>query len=95
MLYFVLLPLNSNLNKSAFGSVVDVASYTQSNPYVAPCDGYLRPNSWLNVTRTYYINGLTGETPANTAEFIFVKKGFKLWGGGSVQGTNLGFYPLV
>lgn len=87
--------INSNLNKSAFGSVVDVASYTQSNPYVAPCDGYLRPNSWLNVTRTYYINGLTGVTPANTAEFIFVKKGFKLWGGGSVQGTNLGFYPLV
>ena len=78
-----------------FGTGVDISSYTQSNPYIAPSDGYLRPNSWLNVTRPYYINGLAGVSPANTAVFIFVKKGFKLWGNGHIDGTNLGFYPLV
>lgn len=79
-----------------FGTGIDISDYTQSNPYVAPCDGYLRPNSWLdNVPRIYCINGVTGEASPNTANFIFVKKGFKLWGDGEVQGTNLGFYPLV
>lgn len=87
--------INSNLNKSMFGTSVDISSYTQSNPYIAPSDGYLRPNSWSNVARPYYINGLDGVSPANTSVFIFVKKGFKLWGNGHIDGTNLGFYPLI
>lgn len=75
--------------------MVDVATYTQSNPYIAHCDGYLRANSWEDIARPYYINGVLGTLPANSSVFIFIKKGMKLYGGGNIAGTNLVFYPLV
>ena len=75
--------------------MVDISTYTQNNPYIAPCDGYLRANSWENVTRPYYINGVLGTLAANSSVFTFVKSGMKLYGGGSIAGTNLVFYPLV
>jgi hypothetical protein len=93
-----LININSNLtdfNKSNLGSEVSIINYTQDNPFIAPNDGYIRANSWGSNARTYYINDIVGTSPANSSVFIFVKKGFRLYGGGGIAYTNLSYYPLA
>lgn len=86
----------SDLYKSDFGTPVDITGKTAANPYIAESDGYLRANSWSSTnSRIYYINDVVGTTPGNTQEFVFIKKGMKLYGGGAVEGTNVMFYPLI
>ena len=85
----------AELNKTSFGTGVNITEYTSNNPYIAPSDGYIRVNSWGSYSRTYYINNISGEIPSNSQIFIYIKKGFKIYGGGGKENTNVMYYPLA
>lgn len=96
--------LNGKLDKNSLGMPIDLSSYTQSNKYTLPSDGYIqaRANSTLltimvaiegknNDSPTFYLSA-DWQTDRYATNSIYVKKGMHVYmislNGGAV------FYPI-
>ena len=96
--------VNGKLDKNSLGMPIDLSSYTQSNKYTLPSDGYIqaRANSTLltimvaiegknNDSPTFYLSA-DWQTDRYATNSIYVKKGMHVYmislNGGAV------FYPI-
>lgn len=81
----------------SLGTYVDVKSYTSTNKYTAPCDGYFLFAS--STTYRYRIGGLYvggASNNVNHYETVFVKKGLQLFAENTLNSSDIArFYPLV
>ena len=61
---------------------VDISSYTQASPYMAPCDGYVSAAGKNSSTGSIVLAGslLRVTVPASGYSAIFVKKGLTIYG---------------
>ena len=82
-----------------FGTSVSLLTYTFSNPYEAPSDGYIICVSYSTNEHTEcYVNGILfvssprGFTGVTT---LFVRKGSKMYGVRTGQNCDAHFIPLV
>jgi len=80
---------------------ISIASYTESNPYVCPCDGYFSVScaSGGSITgrvssATNAISFITGATIGGIPSAVFVKKGMRINVRSSSGTTYAEFYPL-
>jgi len=100
--------LGEYVGKNNAGSVIDISSYTSTNKYVCPCDGYVQLYSG-NASSGYMrviINGANDEVmaylymnvvAAYTSNAVFVKKGMKVYVNGNTvtsSGAVITFNPI-
>jgi len=85
------------LTIDTIGGYVDVSSYTLSNPYIAPYDGYINLVNGSNETGRMYLKGSNHATSPSieiggtSGRFgLYVRKGMAI----SVYGENSGAYYL-
>ena len=71
--------INQHLSEHTLGSVVDLSSYKQANPYIAPCDGYLRVANNSGETGYVYLNDTIGIGGTQGGFAMFVRKGSSLY----------------
>lgn len=103
-IFFMNTSVNGKLDKNSLGMPIDLSSYTQSNKYTLPSDGYIqaRANSTLltimvaiegknNDSPTFYLSA-DWQTDRYATNSIYVKKGMHVYmislNGGAV------FYPI-
>ena len=85
------------LTADTFGTSVDITSYTASNKYTCPSDGYIylsTSSAGAYVTISLggpYISAIQGGSNYNS---IFVKKGLRVWTVTSNGTFGVHFYPL-
>ena len=97
---FIFTPLNSALSKHILGTAVTLTSYSQSNPYECPSDGYVICTSG---TATSSVGGLfignqlaiaaVGNGTQGSAASMFIRAGMKVYGS-AASGGSAKFYPL-
>lgn len=96
--------LNGKLDKNSLGMPIDLSSYTQSNKYTLPSDGYIqaRANSTLltimvaiegknNDSPTFYLSA-DWQTDRFATNSIYVKKGMHVYM--ISQNGGAAFYPI-
>ena len=94
-----------NLAANKTTIAVNIGSYSENDPYTAPCDGYgkVALTSTLNATGylmvagesgSYSIEIGAGNTTQYTEEAIFVKKGMKLYPVAGAVNATFAFYGL-
>lgn len=75
------------MQKSSIGNYVDISSYTQSNPYITPSDGYVSivAKSTMNAYIEVYIGSkfvlsanVSRDGNKNGYNAIYVRKGTKV-----------------
>jgi hypothetical protein len=92
--------LNSNMTKNKIDNVLDISSYSASNPYVVPEDGYVTigangTSSFVQVVVKGSDGNPTGSTPEVsigrvtgwTTTSIFVRKGMQVYSTTNTTGT--------
>lgn len=96
--------LNGKLDKNNLGMPIDLSSYTQSNKYTLPSDGYIQARANSNIpTIMVAIEGKNNDSPTfylsadwQTDRFatnsIYVKKGMHVYM--ISQNGGASFYPI-
>ena len=82
-----------------FGTSVSLLTYTFSNPYEAPSDGYIICGSYSTNEHTEcYVNGIlfvSSPRGFSGVTTLFVRKGSKMYGVRTGQNCGAQFIPLV
>ena len=92
------------MQKSSIGNYVDISSYTNSNPYITPSDGYvsITARSSLNAYIEAYIGSkfilsasVSKDGTKNGYNAIYVRKGTKVsLKARTSTGDYIQFYPI-
>lgn len=94
----------NELSKNNIGTSVDISSYTSSNPYIFPSNGYILLEVLTGVDNSLYgfIIGNNGNriivqasgAKSNVRMPVYVRKGMKWYQGESIGTTNAYFYAF-
>ena len=92
------------MQKSSIGNRVDISSYTSSNQYITPSDGYVSvvASSTMNAYIEAYIDSkfilnasVTRDGSRNGYNAIYVRKGTKVYlKARTGTGDKVWFYPI-
>lgn len=92
--------------KYEWGDMIDITNYTKTNPYICPCDGYVRGRANPHTNPNYHINICINEDNGNlcvagndtlyVSTLVFVRKGSTVYiTSKSSSGSAATFIKLV